>query len=110
MDVPPEELETPLALPKPKASGESIIFNFTKMVSMNDKKLFRRERLVKALTASDEAIPGSNSASRESLSSVLPDHIIGFILVSEPEDAELDCEEVKFPNVTLIIRRGNALF
>ena len=53
----------------------------------------RRDRLVKAVTADETA---ANSASKESLSSLLPDHIIGFILVSEPEDEELDREEVKF--------------
>ena len=91
MDVPPEELETPFALPKPKAGGESIVFNFTKVVTLSPNSA-RRRLLVRAMTSADEE--ASKSASKESLSSVLPDHIIGFLLVSEPEDADLDCEEV----------------
>ena len=93
LDVPPEELETPFALPKPKAGGESIVFNFTKVVTINSS---RSRLLVKAMAETEE-VPATTSASKESLTSVLPDHVIGFILVSEPEDADLDCEEVVGP-------------
>ena len=97
LDVPPEELETPFALPKPKAGGESIVFNFTKVVAINSS---RSRLLVKAMAETEE-VPATTSASKESLTSVLPDHVIGFILVSEPEDADLDCEEVVGPDFLL---------
>ena len=44
------------------------------------------------------------SGSKESLPATtlgLPDHMVGFILVSEPEDEELDCEEVGVAKVDL---------
>ena len=44
------------------------------------------------------------SASKESLPATtlgLPDHMVGFILVSEPEDEELDCEEVGVAKIDL---------
>ena len=45
------------------------------------------------------------SGSKESLPSTctlgLPDHMVGFILVSEPEDEELDCEEVGVAKIDL---------
>ena len=44
------------------------------------------------------------SGSKESLPATtlgLPDHMVGFILVSEPEDEELDCEEVGVAKIDL---------
>ena len=54
------------------------------------------------------------SGSKESLPATtlgLPDHMVGFILVSEPEDEELDCEEVGVAKVDLreLIKAGEDL-
>jgi len=105
LDVPPEELETPFALPKPKAGGDSIDFNFTKTVNVNTEN--RRKRLTKALTTTGNDAGDDKSGisgSKESLPATtlgLPDHMVGFILVSEPEDEELDCEEVGVAKIDL---------
>ena len=99
LDVPAEELETPFALPKPQSGGESIVFNFTKVISLSkDKHPARRKRLQKVMRTSEvTAEAAATSTSKESLNQpVAPDHVLVFMLVSEPPDdkPDLDCEDV----------------
>lgn len=90
LDLKPEETETPFALPKPKTPGESIVFNFSKVIPMDkDSQAGRRKLLSKVL---QEDSKESKNVSK----------FITFSLVSEPEESEDGkCEDVGTATVDL---------
>ncbi len=90
LDLKPEETETPFALPKPKASGESIVFNFSKVIPMDKLEHSARRKLLAKILSED---------AKEGKSSKKP---ITFSLVSEPEESEDGkCEDVGTATVDL---------
>lgn len=89
----PEELETPVALPKPKPP-ERIAFNFRKVVHLDAiRHRERREVLASMLSSKD-----TNSA------------IIKFTVVSEPmgKDKDAECQDIGFAIIDLkqIVKYG----
>ena len=53
MDLKPEETETPFALPKPKIPGESIVFNFSKVIPMDKTNHSHRRKMLTKILSQD---------------------------------------------------------
>ena len=49
----PEETETPFALPKPKIPGESIVFNFSKVIPMDKTNHSHRRKMLTKILSQD---------------------------------------------------------
>ena len=75
LDLPADETETPISLPKPKP-GESISFNYRKMVPMETAG--RRRLLMKMLQSEDETLESS---------------VLTFTVISEPEPDESEDDQ-----------------
>ena len=86
LDLKSEETETPFALPKPKSAGETIVFNFSKVIPMDRQgQSVRRKLLSKLLKENLEKESGKAGLSKN----------ITFSLVSEPEEESAgECEIV----------------
>ena len=90
LDLKPEESETPFALPKPKAPGESIVFNFSKVIPMGKQDQASRRRLLTKILKQED-----NKSKKLS-------KFITFTLVSEPEESDDGkCEDVGTAQVDL---------
>ena len=84
LDLKAEETETPFALPKPKATGEAIVFNFSKVVPMDKQGQGPRRKLLTKMLKEEKSFS------------------ITFSLVSEPDESEDGkCEDVGTASVDL---------
>ena len=94
LDLKPEDSETPFALPKPKVAGESIVFNYSKVVPMGKQEQAARRKLLAKILKQEEKSSGKSGKK-------LSKNII-FTLVSEPEESEDGkCEDVGTATVDL---------
>lgn len=93
LDVPEQELETPFALAKPSGVGESMVFNFRKVIPVDRGEHGSRRRLLSKMLES-KTPRGSK---------------ITFRVVSESEDR--DCEDVGLAEIDLknILKTGSDL-
>ena len=82
LDLKPEETETPFALPKPKTPGESIVFNFSKVIPMDKTNQIARRRLLTKILTQDSTKEDSTTAKGSK--------DIIFNLVSEPDEGEIN--------------------
>ncbi|KAK7114118.1 protein fantom-like isoform X1 [Littorina saxatilis] len=91
LGLPPEDTETPFALPKPRPY-HSIAFNFSKTIHVDMKKNYERRQQLASLLLPDDPEQGR----------------IRFTVVSEPDDAEADCEDVgaAYVSVRNILKTG----
>ncbi|KAG1692944.1 Protein fantom [Nymphon striatum] len=90
LNFPPEELETPFALPKPKP-GQKIAFHFHKVFHLDAQNNYQRRQMLAAMLLPDES------------------DIIQFTVVSEPPESreqEMECEDVGNASINLKNRVG----
>ncbi|TRY74599.1 hypothetical protein TCAL_00595 [Tigriopus californicus] len=84
LDVPDEELETPFSLPKPKKLGDSIVFNFRKVIPLDRGEQSNRRRLFSKMLSNQ----GASSKLR-------------FTVVSEPSEKAKYCDDIGIAEVDL---------
>ena len=105
LDLKAEETETPFALPKPQTAGESIVFNFSKVIPLDKQNHGSRRRLLtkilsneKPSDSQDDQAIGKSSKTGKNLKTIV------FSLVSEPDETEGKdgkCEDVGTATVDL---------
>ncbi len=90
-------------MPKPKAPGEAIVFNFSKVIPMDRQTQGgRRRALAKLLQTQDPSASGTE-AKEASDDGGKKSSVINFNIVSEPESADdTKCEDVGVATVDLV--------
>lgn len=106
LDLKAEETETPFALPKPQTAGESIVFNFSKVIPLDKQNHGSRRRLLTKILSNEKPSDASqdDQASGKSSKAGKNQKCIVFSLVSEPDETEGKdgkCEDVGTATVDL---------